>query len=98
MNRWLVMLLVLFALCLAVIATMTIRPARADPAPCGPQAALLKRLVERFHEFVVLTGAAEGQQMIVTLSASGTFTVLLADGNRACIVIAGEKAQFDNGI
>lgn len=90
----------LMLLCLSMIAHLDKAGAQTAAAqPCVPLQPLLNRLVKAFHEFVVLTGKAAGdQQMIVTMSDAGTFSVLLTDGKQACIVIAGEKAELDNGI
>lgn len=103
MKRALIILLALFALCLAVIVAMmtmtTIaRSAHADALPCGPECVMLDRLAAHFHEFVVMTANAADQHMIVTMSSAGTFSVLLTDGTRACMILAGEKAELDNGI
>ncbi|TGQ95437.1 hypothetical protein EN851_07930 [Mesorhizobium sp. M8A.F.Ca.ET.208.01.1.1] len=97
MKRAAAILLILIALTLAMITLLTIRPARADPVPCGPVKTMLDRLVALYQEFVVLTGQAAGSQVLVTLSPSGTFTVLAVRDGRACMVLAGEKGQFDNG-
>jgi hypothetical protein len=99
MKRAAIILLLLIALCLAMIIVLTVRPARAAQLACGPLPLLLKQLVDRYHEFVVMTGTnADGHQVVVTRSDAGTFTVLLGDGKGACVVLAGDKAEFDNGI
>lgn len=91
-------LLILIAFCLAMITALTIRPASADPQVCAPERAMLDHLAANFHEFVVLTGSAADQHVIVTLSRTGTFSVLVTDGKTACMFMAGEKAELDNGI
>jgi hypothetical protein len=98
MKRAAAILLILIALCLAAITVLTIWPAHADPLPCGPERQMLDHLAAHFHEFVVMTGNAADQHMIVTMSSTGTYTVLLSDGTKACMILAGEKAEFDNGI
>ncbi|WP_136617084.1 MULTISPECIES: hypothetical protein [Mesorhizobium] len=99
MNRAAAILLILITLCLAAITVLTIRPAHALQLACGPLPVLLKQLADRYHEFVVMTGSnLDGQQMLVTRSDAGTFTVLLGDAKGACVILAGEKAAFDNGI
>jgi hypothetical protein len=98
MKRAAIILLLLIALCLAMIIVLTVRPARAAQLACGPLPLLLKQLVDRYHEFVVMTGTnADGHHVTVTLSDKGTFTVLLGDGKGACVVLSGEKAALDNG-
>jgi hypothetical protein len=72
--------------------------AQAVPSACAPLKPMLDRLAAAYHEFVVIRGNAADQQMLVTLSQSGTFTVLLTDGRKACIILAGEKGEIDNGI
>jgi hypothetical protein len=99
MKRAATVLLMLIRLCLAAIIFLSIRPAHALQLACGPLPILLKQLADRDHEFVVMTGNnADGQKMLVTRSDAGTFTVLLGDGKGACVILAGEKAEFDNGI
>ncbi|WP_215732086.1 hypothetical protein [Mesorhizobium loti] len=95
-RRVLIVAGILIAVCLAAITFLTIR-AHADPLPCGPLPVLLKNLADRFHEFVVMSGDATGRQMLILKSDAGTFSVLLGNGKVACLVMSGEKAQFDNG-
>lgn len=85
-------------LCLAMIFLPVIRSAHAAPTACGSLKALLKQAADVYHEFIVMTGKATGHQMVVTMSQAGTFTVFLGDGSQACVVLVGEKAEFDNGI
>jgi len=102
MTRAAAILLALLALCLAMIVVLTMRPANAAPGDqCGPMRAVVQQMLDRYHEFVVMTGDATGQKMVVTMSAAGTFTVILQDredASKACVVLAGDKAEFDNGI
>lgn len=92
------LLLLAITLCLAMIAALSIRPAQAARLMCGPLPLLLKQLAARYHEFPVMTADnADGQKVIVTRSDAGTFTVLLGDGKGACVILAGDKAEFDNG-
>lgn len=87
----------LMALILGMIWHLS--PAHAQARSCAPMKPLLDQLAKNFHEFVVITGQAAGEQrFMVTMSDKGTFSVLLSDGRQACIVIAGEKAELDNGI
>jgi hypothetical protein len=98
-RRWpLFVMIGLGALCLAAITFLTIRPAHALQLACGPLPVLLEQLADRYHEFPVMSGDnAGGSKMVVTRSDAGTFTILLGDGNGACVILAGDKAQFDNG-
>ncbi|TIV83896.1 MAG: hypothetical protein E5V64_06040 [Mesorhizobium sp.] len=97
-RRWLIVAGILIVLCLAMIVALSIRPARSAQLSCGPLPVLLKQLVDRYHEFVVMTANnADGGQVLVTLSDAGTFTVLLGDG-KACVILAGDKAELNNGI
>ncbi|TPN11743.1 hypothetical protein [Mesorhizobium sp. B2-1-2] len=99
MKRAAAILLTMIALCLAAITFLTIQQARAAQLACGPLPLLLKQLVDRYHEFVVMSADnADGQKVLVTRSDAGTFTVLLGDGKGACVILAGDKAEFDNGI
>ncbi|MER9459662.1 hypothetical protein NKI80_07130 [Mesorhizobium sp. M0387] len=81
-RRWLIVGAILLALCLAMIFLLVIR-AHAAPAACGSLKALLKQAADVYHEFIVMTGDATGHQMVVTMSATGTFTVFLGDGSQA---------------
>ncbi|TRD03789.1 hypothetical protein FJV76_14220 [Mesorhizobium sp. WSM4303] len=92
-RLWLLASLVIMAICLFMMLS---QPAHA--ATCVPLQPMLDQLVKRYHEFIVVTGNAGDQHMIVTMSDAGTFTVLLSDGKQACIILAGEKAALDNGI
>ncbi|AEH88217.1 hypothetical protein [Mesorhizobium opportunistum] len=86
-------------LLLAALTFLAARPAYAVQLACGPVPILLKQLADRYHEFVVMSGDnADGQKVLVTRSDAGTFTVLLGDGKGACVILAGAKAEFDNGI
>ncbi len=96
MKRAAATLLIGIAICLAAITVLIVR-AHADPLPCGPLPVLLKSLAELYHEFVVMSGSATGQQFLVLKSDAGTFSVLMGNGKTACLVMSGEKAQFDNG-
>lgn len=96
MNVVRIILAALIALCLAMIWHLT--PAHAQATPCAPIQAMLDRLAKAYHEFIVVRGKAADQQMLVTLSPAGTFSVLLTDGRKACIILAGEKGEIDNGI
>jgi hypothetical protein len=99
-RRWLISAAILIALCLAMIALLSVRPANAsEPTPCAPLQPLLDHLVKAFHEFVVMTGNAAGDRhVIVTMSDAGTFSIVVTDGKQACIIMAGDKAALDNGI
>lgn len=98
-GRWLIVAGILIVLCLAMIVALSVRPAHSAQLACGPLPLLLKQLVDRHHEFVVMTASnADGNQVVVTLSQAGTFTVLLGDGKGACVIMAGDKAELDNGI
>ncbi|MER9196413.1 hypothetical protein NKI13_24530 [Mesorhizobium australicum] len=96
MKRAGAVLALLITVTLAAIMFLTIR-AHAAPPPCGPLPVLLKSLADLYHEFVVMSGDATGQQMLVLKSDAGTFSVLLGNGKIACLIMSGEKAQFDNG-
>jgi hypothetical protein len=96
MKTWLAIIVALVALCLGMIAHLN--KAHAQPTPCAPLQPLLDRLAKAYHEFIVIRGKAADQQMLVTLSPAGTFSVLLTDGRKACIILAGEKGEIDNGI
>lgn len=99
MKRVAVVLLILIALCLAMITFLTVQSARAAQLHCGPLPLLLKQLADRYHEFVAMAANnADGHKVMVTRSDAGTFTVLLGDGKGACVILAGDKAEFDNGI
>lgn len=99
MKRVAVVLLILIALCLAMITFLTVQSAQAAQLQCGPLPLLLKQLADRYHEFVVMAANnADGHKVMVTRSDAGTFTVLLGDGKGACVILAGDKAEFDNGI
>lgn len=97
MKRAWVVLIACIALTLAAITFLSIRPAHADPLPCGPLPVMLKSLADLYHEFAVMSGDATGRQLIILKSDTGTFSVLLGNGKVACLVMSGEKAQFDNG-
>lgn len=84
------------AVCLAMIVWLN--KAHALQLACGPLPVLLKQLAGRYHEFPVMSGeSADGGKMVVTRSDAGTFTVLLGDGKGACVIMAGDKAEYDNG-
>jgi hypothetical protein len=86
----------LLALCLGMIIRLD--KARAQ-AVCGQEKQLLDGLAAHSHEFVVLTGELiSGKRMIVTMAGSGSFSIIESDGNIACMVAAGEKAEIDNGV
>ncbi|MER9912777.1 hypothetical protein NKJ71_19315 [Mesorhizobium sp. M0050] len=98
-RRWLIVGAILLAICLGMILALMVRPATAAQLSCGPLELLLKQLAERYHEFPVMTATnQDGAKVQVTLSDAGTFTVLLGDGKGACVILAGDKAEFDNGI
>lgn len=95
-RRVLIIAGILIAVCLTMI--MWLSAAHAAQLACGPLPMLLKQLADRYHEFVVLAANnADGHKVMVTRSDAGTFTVLLGDGKGACIILAGDKAEFDNG-
>lgn len=97
MNTVRIILAALMVLCLVMIWHLTPAHAQAAPTPCAPLKPLLDRLASAYHEFVVMTGEGTGGHVIVTMSQAGTFSVVLTDGTKACLVIAGEKAEFDKG-
>lgn len=98
-RRWLISAVVLIAVCIVMIIALTIRPAGAAQLSCGPLPQMLKQLADRYHEFPVMAANnADGAKVLVTRSDAGTFTVLLGAGKGACVILAGDKAEFDNGI
>lgn len=97
MKRWLAAAFILIVMCLVAIYVLS-KPASAGAQVCAPYKPLLDQLEKRFDEAVVFTGDISGRQVIVTMSTAGSFSVLLADGNVACIILVGEKAEIDKGI
>lgn len=96
-RPWLIAAGILIAVSLAMIGWLS--AAHAAQLQCGPLPLLLKQLADRYHEFVVMSANnADGANVLVTRSDKGTFTVLLGDGKGACVILAGDKAEFDNGI
>lgn len=89
----------LLALCLGMIVHLNGAHAQAVQIPCGPEKKFLEGLAKSSHEFVLMSGElTNGKRMIVTTSSAGTFSILESDGNIACMVAVGEKAELDKGI
>lgn len=99
MKRVFIVFVVLIALCLAMIAHLDRARAEGAAVPCDKLQAMLDRLAKNYGEFVAVTGTLlNGKRIIVTLSASGSFSFVETDGNVGCMVAAGAKAELDKGI
>jgi hypothetical protein len=99
MNVVRLILAALIALCIFMIYHLDKAHAQTVQIPCGPEKVFLDGLAKTSHEFTVIAGMlTNGKRMIVTASSSGTFSILESDGNIACMVAAGEKAELDRGI
>lgn len=96
MKRWIAVAFMLIALCLAAIYALS-KPASAQAQICGPFKSLVDQLAAQLNETVVLTGYVADKQVVVTMSSSGNFAVLIAEGGVACLIIAGDKAELDKG-
>ncbi|MBM2575104.1 hypothetical protein JQC91_02195 [Jannaschia sp. Os4] len=80
-----------FAALVAAVATLTALPAPAAPDACGPRAAVVARLAERFGETRRALGLARaGIMEIFASDETGTWTVALTmpDG-RTCLIASG---------
>ncbi|TIO72113.1 hypothetical protein [Mesorhizobium sp.] len=99
MKRVWIIFAALIALCLAMIVHLSKAHAQGVQVPCDRLKTMLDRLAQNYGEFVAVTGTlTNGKQIIITLSASGSFSFVETDGNVGCMVAAGEKAELDKGI
>lgn len=89
MKAWVAFIFILLALVLAI------SPAFAQSAPqCGPYLAVIEGLAARYGEDVVWSELRpDGSQVVITAAEGGSWTVLLVEGDRACIATFGDEAS-----
>lgn len=81
---------VLTLACAAGTALVIAGPASADSDICGSRETMLKGLLDRYGEVPKITAIMpSGQPIIITVSPSGSWTVLAANQGRLCALSAG---------
>lgn len=99
MKRAWIVIAALIVLCIAMITKLDRAHAQVATVPCDALKTMLDRLAKTYGEFPVMSGTlTNGKRVIVIASSSGSFSFIETDGNVACMVAAGEKAELDKGI
>lgn len=65
---------------------------------CGPKAAILAELQNRFKEWPIFEGKGKSAKFIVTRPDEGGWTILRIEGEVACLVADGKSSAMDRGV
>lgn len=100
MKSWLVILWGGAVMAALVALMLSTAPAPAQQQVCGPLADVLKRLEQKFKEFVVMEGLAPNGRVIVTRADGGSWSVVSVqkESDIACLMATGEESHFDVGL